>query len=80
MNVAGLFFSIKKCPTHANPYPDKSAYKINKALSDKKNFIKISKNNLAISFVTKKKIGCAVKRNRIRRRLKGITIKILNQT
>ena len=43
----------------------------------KKNFIKIPKNNLAISFVTKKKIGSAVKRNRIRRRLKAITVKIL---
>lgn len=21
LNVAGLFFSKKKCPTHANPYP-----------------------------------------------------------
>jgi hypothetical protein len=21
MNVAGLFFSNKKCPIHANPYP-----------------------------------------------------------
>ena len=35
------------------------------------------KNNLVISFVTKKKIGNSVKRNRIRRRLKAITVKIL---
>ena len=32
---------------------------------------------MLISFVTKKKIGNAVKRNRIRRRLKAITAKIL---
>ena len=38
-----------------------------------------NKNNqkLNISFVTKKKIGNAVKRNRIRRKLKAITKKIL---
>ena len=37
-----------------------------KKLSDKDN------NNLNISFVTKKKIGNAVKRNKIKRRLKNI--------
>ena len=38
-----------------------------------KNFIKPKqKNNLLISFVMKKKIGNAVKRNRIRRKLKAI--------
>ena len=42
-----------------------------------KNFLKSKKNRLLISFVTKKKIGNAVKRNRIRRKLKAITIKIL---
>ena len=42
-----------------------------------KNFFNIKKNNLVISFVTKKKIGNSVKRNRIRRRLKAITVKIL---
>ena len=35
-----LVFSIKKCPTHAKPYPDNNAYKINKKLKDKKNCIK----------------------------------------
>ena len=35
------------------------------------------KSKLNISFVTKKKIGNAVKRNRIRRKLKAITVKIL---
>jgi len=45
-----------------------------------KNFIPNSsknKNNLRISFVMKKKIGHAVKRNRIRRKLKAIVHKLL---
>ena len=42
-----------------------------------KNFIKIKHNNtLIISFVMKKKIGNAVKRNKIRRKLKAIVLKI----
>ena len=35
------------------------------------------KNKLNISFVTKKKIGNAVKRNKIRRKLKSIVVKLL---
>jgi ribonuclease P protein component len=43
-----------------------------------KNFIpKKNKNLLYISFVMKKKIGNAVKRNRIRRKLKAIVHKLL---
>ena len=43
-----------------------------------KNFIsKKNKNTLHISFVMKKKIGNAVKRNRIRRKLKAIVHKLL---
>ena len=42
-----------------------------------KNFFNNKRNNLVISFVTKKKIGNSVKRNRVRRRLKAITVKIL---
>ena len=38
---------------------------------------KNQKNNLNISFVTKKKIGVAVKRNKIRRKLKSAVQKIL---
>ncbi len=42
-----------------------------------KNFIKPKqKNNLLISFVMKKKIGNAVKRNKIRRKLKAIVQKL----
>ena len=43
-----------------------------------KNFIKNTTNsNLKISFVMKKKIGNAVKRNKIRRKLKAIVHKLL---
>mgnify|MGYP001445987101 CR=1 FL=1 len=43
-----------------------------------KNFLKNTNiNNLRISFVMKKKIGNAVKRNKIRRKLKAIVIKLL---
>jgi len=43
-----------------------------------KNFFKSKdKKNLNISFVMKKKIGNAVKRNKIRRRLKAIVIKLV---
>ena len=42
-----------------------------------KNFINQKNNNLLISFVMKKKIGNAVKRNRIRRKLRAIVIKLL---
>ena len=45
-----------------------------------KSFLKTNRNNLLISFITKKKIGNAVKRNRIRRRLKAITRKILKKS
>ena len=37
-----------------------------------KNFLKPKKNHLIISFVMKKKIGNAVKRNKIKRRLRNI--------
>ena len=45
-----------------------------------KNFYKPkSKNTLLISFVMKKKIGNAVKRNKIRRKLKAIVQKLLKK-
>ena len=45
-----------------------------------KNFFKPNhKNNLLISFVMKKKIGNAVKRNKIRRKLKAIVHKLLKK-
>ena len=43
-----------------------------------KNFLKPKiKNSLTISFVMKKKIGNAVKRNKIRRKLKAVVVKLL---
>ena len=45
-----------------------------------KNFLKPKhKSNLLISFVMKKKIGNAVKRNKIRRKLKAIVHKLLKK-
>ena len=46
-----------------------------------KNFIekKNSKKNLYISFVMRKKVGNAVKRNRIKRKLKSIVYKLLKK-
>ncbi|MDC1096258.1 ribonuclease P protein component [Pelagibacteraceae bacterium] len=45
-----------------------------------KNFLKPkNKNNLIISFVMKKKIGNAVKRNKIRRKLKAIVVQLLKK-
>ncbi len=38
-----------------------------------------NKNNLLISFILKKKIGNAVKRNKIRRKLKAIVQKLLKK-
>ena len=70
----------------------KKSYQFKKALKEKKinteyfsifatkNFIKHKKkDNLLISFVMKKKIGNAVKRNKIRRKLKAIVQKLLKK-
>ena len=67
----------------------KKSYQFKKTLKEKKvhsdffsifatkNFYKPKyKSNLLISFVMKKKIGNAVKRNKIKRKLKAIVIKI----
>ena len=70
----------------------KKSYQFKKALKEKKfhtNYFSIYasknffdpkiKNNLLISFVMKKKIGNAVKRNKIRRKLKAIVQKLLKK-
>ena len=70
----------------------KKSYQFKKVLKQKKvhteyfsvfaakNFIKPkNKSNLLISFVMKKKIGNAVKRNKIRRKLKAIVQKLLKK-
>ena len=71
----------------------KKSYQFKKALKEKKfhtdyfsvfaakNFYKPrQKSNLLISFVMKKKIGNAVKRNKIKRRLKNITNDAIKKT
>tara|TARA_B100000123_G_C25611726_1_gene376073 strand:- start:348 stop:689 length:342 start_codon:yes stop_codon:yes gene_type:complete len=45
-----------------------------------KNFIKREKHVLLISFIQKKKIGNAVKRNRIKRKLRAIVLKIAKKS
>ncbi len=70
----------------------KKSYQFKKALKEKKfhtdyfsvfaakNFYKPrQKSNLLISFVMKKKIGNAVKRNKIRRKLKAIVQKLIKK-
>ena len=70
----------------------KKSYQFKKALKEKKfhtdffsvfatkNFYKPKyRSNLLISFVMKKKIGNAVKRNKIRRKLKAIVQKLLKK-
>ena len=70
----------------------KKSYQFKKTLKEKKvhsdffsifatkNFYKPEyKSNLLISFVMKKKIGNAVKRNKIRRKLKAIVQKLLKK-
>ena len=70
----------------------KKSYQFKKILKEKKvhsdffsifatkNFYKPKyKSNLLISFVMKKKIGSAVKRNKIRRKLKAIVHKLLKK-
>ena len=70
----------------------KKSYQFKKVLKQKKvhteyfsvfaakNFIKPkNKSNLLISFVMKKKIGVAVKRNRIKRKLKAIVQKLIKK-
>jgi len=70
----------------------KKSYQFKRALKEKKthteyfsifaakNFFKPKqKSNLIISFVMKKKIGNAVKRNKIRRKLKAIIQKLLKK-
>ena len=71
----------------------KKSNQFRKALKEKKKFIQTTfpflqpknffkpkhKANLLISFVMKKKIGNAVKRNKIRRKLKAIVQKLLKK-
>ena len=44
-----------------------------------KDFIKTKKGNLSLTFIMKKKIGNAVKRNKIRRKLRAIVLQLLKK-
>ena len=70
--------SLKKNNDFKSVLKDKKAHSEYFSIFAAKNFISSkNKNLLHISFVMKKKIGNAVKRNKIRRRLKAIVHKLL---
>jgi len=70
--------SLKKNNDFKSVLKDKKAHSEYFSIFAAKNFISSkNKNLLHISFVMKKKIGNAVKRNKIRRRLKAIVHRLL---
>ena len=72
--------SLKKSNQFKKALKEKKVHTEYFSIFAAKNFYKPkSKNNLLISFVIKKKIGNAVKRNKIRRKLKAIVHKLLKK-
>ena len=72
--------SLKKSNQFKQALKEKKAHSDYFSIFAAKNFYKPkSKTNLLISFVMKKKIGNAVKRNKIRRKLKAIVHKLLKK-
>ena len=72
--------SLKKSNQFRKTLKEKKIHTDYYSIFAAKNFFKPShKNNLLISFVMKKKIGNAVKRNKIRRKLKAIVHKLLKK-
>ena len=72
--------SLKKSNQFKKALKEKKAHTEYFSIFAEKNFYKPKfKNNLLISFVMKKKIGNAVKRNKIRRKLKAIVHKLLKK-
>ena len=72
--------SLKKSNQFKKALKEKKVHTDYFSIFAAKNFFKPKyKTNLLISFVMKKKIGNAVKRNKIRRKLKAITQKILKK-
>ena len=72
--------SLKKSNQFIKVLKEKRFHSNNFSIFAAKNFYKPTfKNNLLISFVMKKKIGNAVKRNKIRRKLKAIVQKLLKK-
>ncbi len=72
--------SLKKSIQFKKTLGDKKVHSEYFSIFATKNFYKPRfKSNLLISFVMKKKIGNAVKRNKIRRKLKAIVHKLLKK-
>ena len=72
--------SLKKSDQFRKVLKEKKIHSDYFSIFAAKNFFKAKrKDNLLISFVMKKKIGNAVKRNKIRRKLKAITQKLLKK-
>ncbi len=72
--------SLKKSNQFKKVLKEKKVHTKYFSIFASKNFYKPKhKNNLLISFVMKKKIGNAVKRNKIRRKLKAIVYKLLKK-
>ena len=72
--------SLKKSNQFKKTLKEKKIYSDYFSIFATKNFFKPRhKDNLIISFVMKKKIGNAVKRNKIRRKLKAIVQKLLKK-
>ena len=72
--------SLKKSNQFKRVLKEKKVHSKYFSIFASKNFYKPKyKNDLLISFVMKKKIGNAVKRNKIRRKLKAIVYKLLKK-
>ena len=72
--------SLKKSSHFKKALKEKKIHSDYFSIFAAKNFFEAkNKDNLIISFVMKKKIGNAVKRNKIRRKLKAIVIKLLKK-
>jgi len=72
--------SLKKSNQFQKALKEKRIHTDYFSIFSAKNFLKPkNKTNLLISFVMKKKIGNAVKRNKIRRKLKAIVQKLLKK-
>ena len=72
--------SLKKSDQFRKALKEKKVHTDYFSIFAAKNFYKPKhKSNLLISFVMKKKIGNAVKRNKIRRKLKAIVQKLLKK-
>ena len=72
--------SLKKSNQFQKALKEKKIHTDYFSIFSAKNFFKPKyKTNLLISFVMKKKIGNAVKRNKIRRKLKAIVHKLLKK-